>query len=83
MEKIDILELHEDIRGDEVKADLEGAYKSVYFNDTKEMGAALNKVSPSFSMLIEAFLTLFLPPMVKSTFLISKKFLIIFLSEYI
>ena len=40
MEKIDILELNEDIRGDEVKADLEGAYKSVYFNDTKEMGDA-------------------------------------------
>ena len=50
MEKIDILELNEDIRGDEVKADLEGAYKSVYFNDTKEMGDALNKVSPSFCL---------------------------------
>ena len=40
MERIKAIELNEDIRGDEVKADLEGAYKSVYFNDTKEMGDA-------------------------------------------
>ena len=39
-------------------------------------GPRIHKVSPSFSMLKEAFLTLVLPPMVKSTFLISKKFLI-------
>ena len=50
MERIKAIELNEDIRGDEVKADLEGAYKSVYFNDTKEMGDALNKVSPSFCL---------------------------------
>ena len=49
-EKIKVVELNEDIRGDKVTADLQGAYKSVYFNDTKEMGEALNKVSPSFCL---------------------------------
>ena len=50
-EAIKILDtILKDIRGDKVTADLEGAYQSVYFNDTKEMGEALNKVSPSFCL---------------------------------
>ena len=49
-DRIDAIELSEDIRGDEVKADLQGAYKSVYFDSTKDMGEALDKVSPSFCL---------------------------------
>lgn len=37
-------------KGDEVTAELNGAYKSVYFENSKEMLTALNKVSPSFCL---------------------------------
>ena len=40
----------ENQRGDEVTADLDGAYKSVYFDNTKDMLEGLNKVSPSFCL---------------------------------
>lgn len=40
----------ENQRGDEVTADLNGAYKSVYFDNTKDMLEGLNKVSPSFCL---------------------------------
>ena len=40
----------ENQRGDEVTADLDGAYKSVYFDNTKDMLGGLNKVSPSFCL---------------------------------
>jgi len=49
-DRIDAIELSEDIRGDQVTADLQGAYKSVYFDSTKDMGEALDKVSPSFCL---------------------------------
>ena len=39
-----------DIRGDEVTADLKGAYKSVYFQNTKDMLDGLNSVSKSFCL---------------------------------
>lgn len=42
---------NENIRGDEViVSDLDGAYKSVYFENTKDMLVGLNKVSPSFCL---------------------------------
>lgn len=40
----------ENQRGDEVTADHDGAYKSVYFDNTKDMLEGLNKVSPSFCL---------------------------------
>ena len=48
--QIDFVDLSEDIRGDKVTADLQGAYKSVYFDSTKDMAEALDKVSPSFCL---------------------------------
>lgn len=38
------------IRGDEVISDTTGMYKSIYFENTKEMLDGLNKVSPSFCL---------------------------------
>lgn len=42
--------MSDDIKGDEVEKGLDGAYKSVYFNNTKEMLDGLNSVSPSFCL---------------------------------
>lgn len=42
---------NENIRGDEVVlSDLDGAYKSVYFENSKDMLLGLNKVSPTFCL---------------------------------
>ena len=40
----------ENQRGDEVSPDVNGAYKSVYFENTKQMLDGLNKVSPTFCL---------------------------------
>ena len=47
---IPVTNLDEDIRGDQVIATLDGAYKSVYFDNTKDMLEGLNEVSPSFCL---------------------------------
>jgi hypothetical protein len=40
----------ENQRGDEVKSDSNGVFKSIYFENTKDMLEGLNKVSPSFCL---------------------------------
>ena len=47
---IPLTNLDEDIKGDQVIATLDGAYKSVYFDNTKDMLEGLNEVSPSFCL---------------------------------